>query len=255
MMTLDRRRAVRGMMALTGASLVRAPRAATVLDDVIGRHVAARGGAAALDRVTQCRIKLDITERGQTIQGNYAADIAGLVRIDIRVEGKLVYREGVDRKGVWLWPDGEAQPKDSTATGAANALLHGIEGNLVGLHRYASRGNRLSLMPEELIDGVRYQVVEVKYKTGHVSYLYIDPVTSMIARKRDERAYHPDVDQTKARVESRYLDFKTVDGIVSSDRNEDFDLRTGKLLSVNQVTAREWNPGIAAEVFERTYAP
>ena len=40
---------------------------------LIARNTAARGGAAALDRVHACLIEVDITERGQTIQGRYAA--------------------------------------------------------------------------------------------------------------------------------------------------------------------------------------
>lgn len=83
-------------------------------------------------------------------------------------------------------------------------------------------------MPPAMIDGVRCQVVEVVFTTGHTSYFHIDPKSWMIARNRDERAYHPVVDQTKKRVESRYSDFKSVDGVTSSDRNEDYDLNAVK---------------------------
>lgn len=212
------------------------------------------GRAAALDRLKCCWIKLDITEGGQTIQGHYAADIAGLVLIDIRVAGKLVYREGVDNKGVWLWPSQDPAPRESAAQGAANAPLHGIEGNLVGLHRFAERGHKLKFLPPQKIDGRRNRVVEVVFKTGHTSYFYIDP-SWLITRKRDERAYHPDVDQTKNRVESRYSDFKSVEGVTPSDRNEDYDLNAGTLLAVNQVTQRIWNPELAPQTFDRNFIP
>lgn len=226
---------------------------AVTLDEVIAAHVAARGGVAALDRIKSCRITLDITEDGQTIQGDYAADVAGLVRIDVRVAGKLVYREGVDAQGAWLWPGDEPMPRASTAAGAAKALLNGAEGHLVGLHRFAARGHRVTLMAREAIAGVLYHVVEVAFASGHTSYFYIDPVSAMITRKRDARAYHPDVDPSVQRIETRFSDFRTVDGVVSADRNEDYDLTTGALLSVHQVTARAWNPDVPPGRFERTY--
>ena len=63
-------------------------------------------------------------------------------------------------------------PRPSVATGAANALLHGAENHLFGLHRFAERGHRLRLMPAEPIDGIDHPVIEVVYTTGHTSYFY-----------------------------------------------------------------------------------
>lgn len=229
------------------------PRALS-LDEVIARHIRARGGAAALDGVRSCLIELDITERGQTIQGRYAA-AAGLVRIDIYAGGNLVYREGVDRQGVWMWPGGSEAPRASEATGAANALLHGAENHLFGLHRFAERGHRLRLMSAERIEGVEYPVIEVVYTTGHTSYFYVDSASWMIVRRRDQRAYHPDVDTTQQRVETLYSDFQTVDGVVAAHRNVDIDLANGSTLSTNQVTRRVLNPTLAENLFERTYTP
>lgn len=223
--------------------------------EYVARNVAARGGAAALDRVRSCLIELDITERGQTIQGRYAADAAGLVRIDIFAGGNLVYREGVDRQGVWLWPTSDAAPRPSVAEGAANALLHGAENHLFGLHRFAERGHRLRLMPAEMIDGVAYPVIEIVYSTGHISYFYADPATWLFARRRDERAYHPDADTTRRRVETRFSDYQAVDGVLAAHRNVDIDLATGNQLSVNQIRSRTLNPPLPAGLFERTYVP
>jgi hypothetical protein len=53
--------------------------------------------------------------------------------------------------------------------------------------------------------------------------------------------------------ESRYSDVKQVDGVLSSDCNEDYGLNANKLLSVNQVTERVWNPKFASELFKRDY--
>ncbi len=241
------------------AGMARGQQALT-LEEIIRRHVAARGGAAALDRVRSCLIEVDITERGQTIHGRYAALVGAtpdrdLVRIDIYAGGNLVYREGVDSRGVWLWPGNAGAPRESVATGAANALIHGAEFNLVGLHSFAERGHRLRMMPGERIDGVDYPVVEVAHTTGHITYFFIDPVSWMIARRRDRRAYHPDASMTQQRVETRYSDFQTVDGVAAPHANIDVDLASGATLATNQVTRRILNPTLPDGVFERTYVP
>jgi len=224
------------------------------LEALIARNTEARGGAAALDRVHACLIELDINERGQTIRGRYAAHEDGLVRIDIFVGGNLVYREGVDRAGVWQWPGDAAAPSPSNADGAANALLHGAENHLFGLHRFRERGHQLRLMPSERIDSIEYPVIEIVYSTGHKSYFYVDPATWLFARRRDERAYHPDVDTTRQRVETRYLDYQAVDGVVAAHRNLDIDLDTGAVLSTNQVTRRTLNPVLLpTNLFDRGY--
>ena len=253
---LSRRAMIGG--AAAAASLLPHPllaRKPMTLAGLIKRHIRARGGAAALDRVRSCLIELDIIEGGSTIHGRYAADAAGLVRIDIYSENKLVYREGVDRQGVWLWPGGSDAPRASEATGAANALLHGAENHLFGLHRFAARGHKLRLMPAERIEGVEHPVVEVVYTTGHTSYFYLDPSSWMIVRRRDQRAYHPDVSTTQKRVETRFSDFRTVEGVVAAHHNVDIDLADGSLLSVNQVTSRKLNPVLPAGLFERSYTP
>lgn len=229
--------------------------AALSLDDVIARHVQARGGAAALDRVRTCAIDLEITERGSTIQGRYYASVERLARIDIVIGGQRAYSEGLDADGVWLWPGDEPVARASVAEGAANALLHGVEGNVIGLHRFRERGARLVLSPPETLDGVTYHVIECTYSTGHVTYFYIDPSSWLLVRKRDERAYHPDVDSTQQHVESRFSDWQSVDGVVAPHLNADYNIDTGALLSTARVLSRRLNPDLPEGLFSRSYQP
>jgi len=220
------------------------------LAEIVRRNTLARGGAAALDRVKAIAVDIEIIEGGQTLSGHYAANTDGLVRIDIYAGGENVYAEGVDRSGVWRWTgSGAAEP--SKATGAANALTNGAENHLFGWHRFSERDHKLALMPPSTIDGITYEVVEVRYSTGHVSYFYIDPTSWLAVRRRDERAYHPDLDQTKKRVESRFFDFVQSDGLVTSRRSVDINLADGSVLSTNRTLARRINPQLSANYFDR----
>ena len=241
--------AVLGAGAASACVAAQIPSARMTLDEVIRRNTLVRGGAAALDRVRSIAVDVEIVEGGQTLNGHYAANTDGLVRIDVYAGGKLVGAEGVDAQGVWIL--GKDGPRPSVATGAANALTHGAENHLFGWHRFAGRGHKLALMPPATLEGMHYQVVEVRYSTGHVSYFYVDPVGWQAVRRRDERAYHPDISQAKQRVESRSLDFQAVEGVVAAHRNEDYDIDTGKLLSVNRVLSRRINPALPADHFDR----
>ena len=255
MLQLTRRAVLGAIAAAAAAACAPRPSAAFTLDEVIRRHVEARGGAAALDRVQACLIDVEIAEGGQTLLGRYAADASGLVRIDIHVADALVYSEGVDREGVWLWSRRDPAPSPSAATGAANALLNGAEGHLFGLHRYRERGHRVRLMPAVRIEGVDHEVVEIAFTTGHVSYLYIDHAAWLIARRRDERAYHPDASEERQRIETIFSDYRDVDGALYAFRNVDRDLDTGSQLSTNQVRRRVTNPDFPEGMFARTYQP
>jgi hypothetical protein len=237
--------------AAAASSVVARPKPALTLDELVRRNTLARGGRAALDRVRSILINVEIQEGGMTLNGRYAADAAGRVRIDIYADGKLVGGEGVDGPGVWLL--GKDGPEPSKATGAANALTNGAENHLFGWHRFAERGHKLALMPSASIDGTDYPVVvvEVRYSTGHVSYFYVDPATWLAARRRDERAYHPDVSDTKQRVETRYSAYTKVASVVAAHLNEDYDLASGKLLSTSRVLSRQINPALPADYFDR----
>lgn len=242
------------LQGLAGCAVAAAPTsasnpAALTLQDVIARNTEARGGAAALDRVQSVLFDVEINEGGQKLNGRYAANTAGLVKIDIYVDGKYAGGEGVDSKGVWTW--GTNGPQPSVATGAANALQHGAEDKLYGWHRFAERGHKLTLMPPQTIDGVTYPVVEIRYSTGHVSYFYVDPKTWLAVRRRDERAFHPDVDQTKQKVESLYSDFQSVGGVVAAHADTDIDLATGKVLATHPVLRRQINPQLPADYYDR----
>jgi hypothetical protein len=243
------------LTALGGLPLLACAPRTLGLQDVIDRNVEARGGAAALDAVRSCAIELEINEGGQTIPLRYYASIDRLARVDVMVGGQRAYSEGVDSQGVWLWPGDAPAATPSVAEGAANALLHGVEMNLVGLHHFQERGSQLTLQAPETIDGVEYQVIECIYPTTHVTNFYLDPASWQIARRRDRRAYHPDADTTQQNIETRFSDFQAVDGVTAAHLNEDYDLDSRALISSARVLTRRLNPDLPEGLFERSYTP
>lgn len=226
--------------------------AATTLDDIVQRHVKARGGAAALDAVTSMDTTIDIEEGGNSLNARYRATTGNRMRIDVHVKGARVWSEGIDADGAWEGPPGKPEP--SPPAGAA-ALQHGVIFNLIGLHRLPALGHSLSPDGEETVAGTRYHVIKVTLKDGFETFLYIDPATWMIARRRDVRALHPAADPTTKLLENFFEDFRPVSGVMTSFRSSQIDVKAGTVLQTTTVKSLTYNPALDEAVFARGYEP
>ncbi len=191
-----------------------------------------------------------ITEPGFTVIGRYLADARGQVRVDVYRQGRRVFSEGVDATGVWELAAGDSAPKEGSEKGR-QALLHGIEFNLIGLNRMASRGHRLALSSPPFEAGL--YGLKLSLHDGFETRLFISPKNWQIVARRDERAYHVDLDPTVKRVESRFSDFRKSGGIVTPFRSQDIDLGTGKQVGESETISIDWN--IATEALMARDAP
>ena len=254
---LSRRRAI-GVFAASAAS-ARASQASIFrassnlsLSEVIRRHTNARGGAARLDAVHALSTDLEITEKSSTLQAHYSCNDSPAWRIDVYAGGRHVFCEGLDESGPWLWPAVDGSAHDAVAD-ARKTGIQGIEFNLYGLHRFEARGHVLSLDGRELLDGVEYDVIKVVMKDSYETYLYINPNTWMIDRRRDFRAFHPDIDPKKAYAEKRYGSFRKVQGIVSPFSEKQVNWNTGEEVNSTIVKSIAYNPQFQLGELTRSY--
>jgi hypothetical protein len=245
-------------MAMLGASGAAIPATARTqgselsLDDVIARHTEARGGVKAIDAICSQTVKLEIMENGSVISGRYLCSKAPAFRIDIFDHGKHVFCEGLDANGPWIWPSPDATAKQGVPD-AKRTGIEGIEFNLYGLHALPSLGNTLALDGREKLGGVNYYVVSVALKDSYQAYLYIDPESWMIARRRDFRAAHPDVNDTKKYLEKQYSDYRPVNGVQTAFLEHQVDLASGKITQVSVVDSMTYGVEPDANVPDRTF--
>lgn len=236
------------------ASAISAPALACneTLASIVRRHTKAMGGAAALDRIRSKRAVLAIQESGQRFDAVYQCTADPAWRIDIYVGGKHMFCEGLDAAGPWLWPGGDAAARDAVPD-ARRTGIQGIEFHLFGLHRFPERGHMLTLDAPQMIDGVRYHVIRVVMRDAYETFLFINPANWLIERRRDERAPHPDIDAKRKFVETRYSDFRSVQGVVSAFRNVQTDLNTGKTINTSTVESVAYNRRFASGTFTRRF--
>ncbi|MFL6722474.1 MAG: hypothetical protein ACJ8FT_11840 [Sphingomonas sp.] len=221
------------------------------LTEIIDRHTKAVGGAAALDSVRSKWVSLTITEKGQAIDGVYQCVGVPEWRIDVYAGGKHVFCEGLDRRGPWLWPGSDPAPKNAAAD-ARRTGIQGIEFHLYGLHRFRSRGHQLFLDAPQTIDATRYYVIRVLMRDAYETFLFINPTTFLIDRRRDQRAPHPDLDPTRKFLETRYSDYRPVDGIMTAYLEDQYNLTDGTLVNRSAVKQVHYNGASTPQAFDRT---
>lgn len=220
------------------------------LDEILARHTAARGGAAAIDAIHSQSSDVQIVEGGSVITGHYVCSKAPEFRIDIFDHGKHVFCEGLDAQGPWIWPSSEPAPKPDIPD-ARRTAIQGIEFNLYGLHAFRALGNSMELAGREMLGGIDHYVIRVNLKDSYPTFLYIDPETWMIVRRRDFRAAHPAVDDTKKHLEKQYSDFRPVNGVQTAFLEHQVALATGKITQVSIVDRMEYNPTLGPQTFYR----
>lgn len=210
---------------------------------VIEKHVRSRGGAAAIEAVQSERVTLTVEEPKFKVDIRYVADRRGRARVDVFHEGARVFSEGVDERGGWAaGQDGVV--KEIAASGTA-ALEHGRLFNLYGLHEYASLGHRIALEPAETIDGKPADVLRLELKDGFRTWRVIDRASGRLIIQRDFRALHPDIDPTQIWIESRYSDFRRIDGVLFPFASRQTERDTGEWLQTTQVKSIEINPQLS----------
>jgi hypothetical protein len=193
-------------------------------------------------------------EKGKVIQARYRCDKSPAYRIDIYDGGKHAFCEGLDAQGTWIWPGDQPAPRQGIEDGK-RAGLEGIQFNLYGLHAFPALGNTLSLDGREEIAGVHYYVVRADLKYGDPAFLYIDPQSWMIAGRREIRAFHPDMDNSKRHLESQYADFRDVDGVREAFLQHQVDLATGAITQVTIIDKMNYNPSFRPSELTRGFAP
>jgi len=238
------------LLIMMGCGFAACERAPLTVDQVIEQNTKVMGGRAAIEAIKSIDVELHIVDPDFEVDGNYRAARPGRMRIDVMAHGNHVYTEAFDGDRGWQWKGkGAAIEKESAE--ATAALRHGVElpGKLVGLHELRQRGHRVDLAGRERIDGVDYYALRITMNDGYATTLYIDSRNWLITRRRDVRPLHVDIDPTPTTIESRFSDFRKVNGVLFVFASTDTDLATGKVLETTTVRSIKVNPQFDAAIF------
>ena len=197
------------------------------IDKILANHIAATGGEENYAALQDVLIETEVIEPGFTVTGPYNAHKDGRMRVDIFMEGKRVFSEGIDEAGGWQ-QGGEGAEIKPIGTDGYNALYRGLNQNLYGFHDAERRGQRITLLGRQQVENVNYYVIKSIDADGFEQNYFINPDSWLIERRRETSALHPDLDPTKTASEKIYSDYREVCGLKKAMATRTIDLRSGK---------------------------
>jgi hypothetical protein len=223
------------------------------LGTIIANNQKAVDGQQGTSGVDSMEIGLAMQDHGQAFDADYKVTRDGRMRIDILKGGKRVYTEAYDGRWGWdLGQDGSAAVEDPHGA----ALWHGTQfpGAIFALKDMTQLGHKLEYTGRETLDGVDYYVLKLTLSDGFVTYRYVNPKTWLIDRGRDFRAFHPALDPHQTWVETRWSDYRPVEGLRYAFLSINTDLGSGKSLASQKVTSLKINPAFDPVIFQEPTA-
>lgn len=173
------------------------------LDEIIARHVRARGGYEKLKSLKTLRTvgTLSLGSRGEA---RLTREIKrpNLVRTDFAL-GNATLVHAYDGKAGWgIGPDGKASPLSGDDLRNAQEDAD-IEGPLVD---YRQKGNRVEMAGSSSVNGSACYELKLTYANGDVVYLCLDAKSYLVVGQRVER-------NGEVQVEAVLSDYRAYDSI------------------------------------------
>jgi len=182
---------------------------AETVDEIVARHVAARGGREALAAVRTLRM----TGKAMAGPGREA-----IVRREMARPGRIRTEfEFQGTTGVYAWDgssgwrvsplDGDFEPEPLPAEEAALAAEQAdIEGPLVD---WKAKGSTVELVGKAALSGGPAHELKVTYKSGAVRRLWVDAATGFVVRMEATRKMRT----RELTVEATFGDYRKTDGV------------------------------------------
>jgi len=227
------------------------PTAADPTTALVDRVTRAAGGIAAAQAIPALVYRLHIKEATFEVDGVYVVDRRGRMRVDLYKDGKRAFSECHDGTHAWEM-DGDGKVSDTSPEGSA-ALWHGTQypGQILALAELPQHGHRIESAGRERINGADFAVLKLTMSDGFETYRYVNLATQRIERSRDVRAPHPDIDPKKTLLETKWSDFRKVDGVLRPWLETQTDLKTGKWNQTVTVQSIRKLPALADATFAR----
>ena len=202
------RLSVRGILA--AACLAAAVSAsAETADEVIGKYVAARGGADKMKAIQSLEMKFKANQQGVEFPGKMDLKRPGKVRMEMTIQGKTMV-QAHDGKTTWMIMPflGSPDPQTMSSDEAKEVIEQAdMDGPMVD---YRTKGHTVELLGKEDVEGSPAWKLKVSLKNGDVSYIYIDTETALEVKETSKRKQQG----SEVEVDSYLTNYKPVNGVL-----------------------------------------
>lgn len=182
--------------------------AAPDVDALIARHVAARGGSAAMAALKTVRLSGEAQVQGLKLGFVEAARRPDLIREEISIQGMTIVQASDGRQAWQIQPFQGRKDAENMAPDEAKDLIEDADFDtaLVG---YRAKGSTAQLLGQEDIDGSMAWKIRVTQKSGDQLTYYLDPDSLMVVRLETRRFIRG---QEKV-AQTDYGDYEKVGGV------------------------------------------
>lgn len=220
------------------------------VDEIVARHVAARGGLERIRSVHTLR-QTGHANAGANREGRVTRELKlpGRSRFELTVQGVTGVYVSDGRRGWRVSPfEGDTGPKELSEQAVQEAAEQAdFEGPLVD---WKAKGHRVELVSRESVSGREAYKLEIKMHSGAVKYWYLDVKTLNLVRADSTR----EVRGLPVRVESTFGDYRKTGGLLFPRRIEvQAEGRPDRLLVT--VDTVEINPALSDARFETSVPP
>jgi hypothetical protein len=234
------------LAVIAAALFTQAAPAAPTVDQIVSRHVAARGGREALRALRTVRMSGRATAGpGRTAIVRREIARPGRIRTEVEFQGTTGVYAWDGRAGWRVSPlDGSLDVEPLSPEDAASAAEQAdIEGPLVD---WRAKGHSVELGATETLPGGPAQELKVTLKTGSKVRLWVDAATGQVARLEATRRFRG----REATLQIDYADYSLTGG-VSFPRTIDVGARGRPQRLHIVVESVETNPQLDASRFRK----
>jgi len=200
----------RTVLVIMGLALLPMAARADTVDEVIAKHVAARGGAEALKAISSVTYKGRYRPAGFDADFIYSETIArgGRVRMNFTLQGLTVVQSYDGQSGWQIMPfQGRKDPENMAADDVKSLQEEAdIEGALVD---YKAKGATVEDLGVKDVDGAPTRALRVQLKNGDTQTWYLDP-DAWLAVRVSTRTRQRGVESV---TDTDYGDYEKVAGV------------------------------------------
>jgi hypothetical protein len=213
-------------------------------DEIIRHHIGALGGQKNLDALESLIIRGTYTEHGQSNTAQLARMRPFYKLVGDPLQRSAKFEEGYDGSAREFYGDPGIVVR--TVGPASAAARHGlyILGNLVD---FKEQGSTVSLLGRVKIDGRNAYQLRVRMLDGFEQDEFIDALTWLVVADRKVAKVHAFGSDVSS--ETRWSDYRAVNGVLFAFLNVEVDLSTGRELNRFQTDRIEVNLKLNVSMF------
>ena len=189
------------------ALMLAGPSYAQTVDEIVAKHIQAKGGAEKLKSVSSVRMTGKLTSQGRDVPMTVMTKRPNLLRQEITTPGGLAVN-AFDGETAWSLAPGAAVPREITGPQADAARSNTeFDGPLLD---YKAKGHTLELVGKEKVGPEEAYHLKLTRKSGDVEHYYLDADTGLELK----RTVEVEAGGMKQTLESELSDYKAVEGLM-----------------------------------------